>query len=61
MDSQSGLAENQVGEAPRGRESKGSEPGVSVHRRFANDLEEEVNCTFMKFSAEKQKRKHQGK
>jgi len=52
VDSQSGLAKNKVGEKPRGRENEGGEPGVSVHLSFVNDLEEEVNCTFMKFSAE---------
>lgn len=52
MRSQSGLAENQAGEAPRGREAEGGEPGVSVRCSFVNDLEGEVNCTFMNFSAE---------
>lgn len=34
---------------------------MSVRSSFVNDLKEEVNCTCTKFSAEQQKRKHQGK
>lgn len=34
------------------------EPGVSFPGSSANDLEEQVNCTFMKFLAEEQKGKH---
>lgn len=58
MDSQSGLAENQLCEAPRGRAVEEGESGVSVHNSFVNDLEEKVNCVFMKILAEYQKRKH---
>lgn len=49
MDSQSGVAENQLGEVPRGRGAEEGEPGVS---NFVNDLEQKVNCTFMEFLAE---------
>lgn len=41
-----------VGEAPGGRGTEEGEPGVRVQSNSVNDLEEEVNCTFMKFLAE---------
>lgn len=50
VDSQSGSAENQLGRHLG--EAGGGEPGAGFHSSFVNDLEEEVNCTLMKFSAE---------
>lgn len=61
MDSQSGAAGYQLGEGPRGRGAEEGEPGVTVQGSLVNDLEEKVNCTFMKFLAEQQEKKARGK
>lgn len=61
MDSQSGLVGSQLGEDPRGRGAEEGEPGVNVRSSLVNDLEEKVNCTFMKFLAEQQKKETLGK
>lgn len=61
MDSQYGVAGNQGVGDPRGRGVEEGEPGVNVQSSLVNDLEEKVNCTFMKFLAEQQKEETLGK
>lgn len=46
---------------PGGRGAEEGEPGVNVRSSLVNDLEEKVNCTFMKFLAEQQKKETLGK